>query len=581
MALKGKANIQLFDGKTGELISETHEENMITNAVNTMLYPPDFVELGMGVAGEGNRAYNMLQLFKGNIADTAFHGVIVCRDRIPEEADNMMLPWTNEEVGHAGMPISDPDSTIGSYNENESGPIENGKGYRHVWDFGTDKANGEISCICLTTKDGGTNGYSNTFWNLSAGGIDLNSSSTSSFQSSIHVFVARAVSNSEIDVSQYKWFYMGRMENGNVRLLGKNINDCAIYEVQLCNPTSLSVSPNKPFCDIISIKKVIEVFPAPSVIPDSTSTTLYYHTGYYYDCSYSSSGNISEEEKERMRQAWEADPPWFCYFPYVIGDELHVVGTSLKHIHHYIYDLNTYEQKSKTIIETDVDLQPFGLGFYDVYRTDGDPRYRWFFGAAINADYANTLGGFMWDDMYFVVPKNPLIDGNRDTSVTNYHQLEAFPQTGKTSGKTLQYYSNSNLNDLDYAWRGFYVDDKTNTPIAVCDGYTPYCILAIMPRKTASGYGYYRMRISTPVYSSIYMRYYADLIKIRDMSFPLYAVPYYPDTISSTNTHYFGFAFGVMKLCLTSINNLSSPVRKLDGQAMKITYDLVEEDDST
>lgn len=81
------------------------------------------------------------------------------------------------------MSTTSSDSTVGTYNENESGIIENGKGYRHVWDFGTDKSNGEISCICLTTKRRimpaakccGTNGYHNTFWELSAGGCDLNS----------------------------------------------------------------------------------------------------------------------------------------------------------------------------------------------------------------------------------------------------------------------------------------------------------------------------------------------------------------------------------------------------------------------
>lgn len=171
--LKGKATIQLFDGD--KVVQEIHEENMITNAIDTILNPPDYVELGMAAASENSRAYNMLQLFKGNLADTAFHGVICCRDKIEENVDRMMLPWDNEEIGHAGMSTTSSDSTVGTYNENESGIIENGKGYRHVWDFGTDKSNGEISCICLTTKDGGTNGYHNTFWELSAGGCDLNS----------------------------------------------------------------------------------------------------------------------------------------------------------------------------------------------------------------------------------------------------------------------------------------------------------------------------------------------------------------------------------------------------------------------
>ncbi|MFR0870098.1 MAG: hypothetical protein ACLSG5_01235 [Oscillospiraceae bacterium] len=85
----------------------------------------------------------------------------------------MMLPLTNEEIGHAGIANTNTDTSIGTYNANESGRIENGKGYRHVWDFASDKANGEISCICLTTKDGGTNGMHHSYWNLSCGGTTL------------------------------------------------------------------------------------------------------------------------------------------------------------------------------------------------------------------------------------------------------------------------------------------------------------------------------------------------------------------------------------------------------------------------
>ena len=45
--IKGKATIQLFDEKTGEVVREIHEENMITNAVDTILNPPDYIEIGM------------------------------------------------------------------------------------------------------------------------------------------------------------------------------------------------------------------------------------------------------------------------------------------------------------------------------------------------------------------------------------------------------------------------------------------------------------------------------------------------------------------------------------------------------
>ena len=45
--IKGKATIQLFDETTGDVVRELHEENMITNAVDTIFNPPDYIEIGM------------------------------------------------------------------------------------------------------------------------------------------------------------------------------------------------------------------------------------------------------------------------------------------------------------------------------------------------------------------------------------------------------------------------------------------------------------------------------------------------------------------------------------------------------
>ena len=75
---------------------------------------------------------------------------------IPENADIVYPPANVREVGHAGVAYSGTNAYRGSYNVNESGAIDGG--YRHVWDFGTDKANGEIKCLSLTSKTGGNIG---------------------------------------------------------------------------------------------------------------------------------------------------------------------------------------------------------------------------------------------------------------------------------------------------------------------------------------------------------------------------------------------------------------------------------------
>ena len=573
--INGKATIQIIDEKSGEMVREIHEENMITNAVDTILNPPDYIETGMDA--ENDRSYNPLRDFLGNLADTAFRGIIVCRDKIPEDGNNMMLPWTNEEVGHAGISNTNTDTTIGTYNSNESGRIENGKGYRHVWDFASDKANGEIGCICLTTKDGGTCGMHDTYWELSTGGIDLNSSSTGSFNKTYHTIVGRYINDSEFNNGLYKWFYMDRLSDGNVRLLGKHTRDGGIYEVLMFNPMAISVSNEKPYCGIISVKKVIELFPAAERISGSMYDNSYHHGGYYYDCNTTNSDNLPDEEKEKLRQNWEDDPQWLAYFPYVKGDEIHIVATARYHIHHYVFKLSDYSQVSKTVIETDTVLQNYGVGFKYERISNSSPQYRWFYGTGVNSDYSNALSAFEWDDKYFVITKYPLINGSEVTTTNNYGQLRIFTKDGKSTNKIFQYVSDGTLSNMTAAsfW-GFYVDENTNTPLVLCDSCNiPYSMLALEIIKSGENYGRYRMRISMPTYSSNYMYTYGNLIKTAGVSLPLYIAPFYP--YSNSSRHYFGFALGIFKTCLTTINNLSEPVRKLDGQVMKITYDIVDE----
>lgn len=573
--IKGKATIQIIDEKSGETVREIHEENMITNAVDTILNPPDYIETGMDA--ENGRSYNPLRDFLGNLADTAFRGVIVCRDKIPEDGNNMMLPWTNEEVGHAGISNTNTDTTIGTYNSNESGRIENGKGYRHVWDFASDKANGEIGCICLTTKDGGTCGMHDTYWELSMGGIDLNSSSTGSFNKTYHTIVGRYINDSEFNNGLYKWFYMDRLSDGNVRLLGKHTRDGGIYEVLMFNPMAISVSNEKPYCGIISVKKVIELFPAAERISGSMYDNSYHHGSYFYDCNTTNSDYVPEEEKEKLRQDWEDDPQWLAYFPYVIGDEIHIVATARYHIHHYVFKLSDYSQISKTVIETDTVLQNYGVGFKYERISNSSPQYRWFYGTGVNGDYSNALSAFEWDDKYFVITKYPLINGSEVTTTNNFGQLRVFTKDGKSTNKIFQYVGDGTLSNMTAAsfW-GFYVDEKTNTPLILCDSCNiPYSMLALEIIKSGENYGRYRMRISMPTYSSNYIYTYGNLIKTAGVSLPLYIAPFYP--YNNSGKHFFGFALGIFKTCLTTINNLSEPVRKLDGQVMKITYDIVDE----
>lgn len=253
----------------------------------------------------------------------------------------------------------------------------------------------------------------------------------------------------------------------------------------------------------------------------------------------------------------------------MIGDKIHIVATSLQHIHHYIFDLDTFVQISKKVIETDAPLQNYGVGINNVYASGVSGSYRWFYGAGVNGDYCNALSAFEWDDKYFVITKYPLIDGTEATGTNNFGQLRIFTKDGKSTGKTWQYVADGTLSNMTAAsfW-GFYVDEKTNTPLVICDSCNiSYSLLALEIIKSGEDYGRYRMRFSAPTYGNSYLYSYANIIKTDGLNLPLYILPYYP--YSSGSQHFFGFALGICKLCLTTINNLSEPVRKLDGQVMK------------
>lgn len=149
MALKGHTKIQLFDAKTGELVQETNDDNMVTNAVSRLINPPlDFLV--------GDVSLNTVLSKTLPIQTTAMSGVMVFKNKIEEDPNHILAGNSDVSIGHAGSAYSGTNTKRGTYNANESKALSNG--YRHVWDFGTDRANGDISCVCLTSKIGGDTG---------------------------------------------------------------------------------------------------------------------------------------------------------------------------------------------------------------------------------------------------------------------------------------------------------------------------------------------------------------------------------------------------------------------------------------
>lgn len=146
--IKGKSTIQLFDAKTQKEVERVVNDNMLTNAISNILNVPLDYTYNIG-----NKSIYDLIL---PLQTVGLGGIEIWDNTIPEDASIVYPPANVHEVGHAGGEYSGTSKYRGSYNTNESGAIENG--YRHVWDFRTDQANGDIKCLSLTSRAGGNVG---------------------------------------------------------------------------------------------------------------------------------------------------------------------------------------------------------------------------------------------------------------------------------------------------------------------------------------------------------------------------------------------------------------------------------------
>lgn len=138
--MKGKATLILTDKYTNKPVKQITEHNIVTKALEKAIYPPPITKLTMGTSN-----------FAGNffpIRDKLAGGIVLLGNTLPENAENFMVPPDIIPVGAAGQGYTGTNPYRGTFNASVSGPIENG--YRMVWDFAPEKANGVIKCIGLT-----------------------------------------------------------------------------------------------------------------------------------------------------------------------------------------------------------------------------------------------------------------------------------------------------------------------------------------------------------------------------------------------------------------------------------------------
>lgn len=165
MALKGSAVIELTDVKTGKKEIVKHD-NLVTNAVNDIL---SIDPLNLRWETDVDFRTTVLPVISQLIS-----GIVLFEDPLEEDPDKYFAPGSNNVIGYSNMAVSpSTDSKRGSLNQTESGNLEDGKGYRFVFDFATSQGNGEISALALTSGHMGACGYSSDVYSDKATSSDM------------------------------------------------------------------------------------------------------------------------------------------------------------------------------------------------------------------------------------------------------------------------------------------------------------------------------------------------------------------------------------------------------------------------
>lgn len=147
--LKGKMKIELTDVHTGET-KTVLEQNMVTNALANIFKP-------MGLDKSPGKMLNGMNPYY----QTVLGGLLLFDAEIEENADNLYPPSGVNLIGCAsyGVQNNTTGTLRGGFNHTESELNMTDRYMKYVYDFTTSQANGTISCVCLTHKNGGYTSY--------------------------------------------------------------------------------------------------------------------------------------------------------------------------------------------------------------------------------------------------------------------------------------------------------------------------------------------------------------------------------------------------------------------------------------
>lgn len=538
--LKGVTTIQLFDAKTGELQKEIKEENMITNAIENILNPPDYLATGLNTDGT-DKSINLREWVEP-VYSRMLNGILIFDKNIEEDANITMPPFDCKEIGHAGSVngvSGDAYSRIGTYNLAESGDIPNG--YRRVWDFASDRANGKIACVCLTSNAGGNVGQ-NPQQDFVAGGVTFEGFAAIDSDSYLNLWRQR--DDGRFSSNSYA-FYIGQTTNGDIKILVKSPETAEINEMIINNPFKVGL-----FRKAAQVKSVRRVF---SLNNNENTYVLYDWTTEYS----TNPGDAINLEKAKIKWDEQNDDSKFAlFYPYVYKNQIHIIYqtkfTSESQIRHLILSLNDYSVIQDKKISLEYKTNNSFIVANGSYYDSGSKNY-------IGEAHFNTqesaytkVGCFFFDNHYFYIGENNnLIVANDDG--TTYQVL----------GSVESY--------------GTYIDDTQNICIFGGARGTRTNHFVYWLKKDSDTAQYYLSGTRTSnggnYDSTAYSSYLSIPAKTDKCRLPNYITYNYMKSGST-----WGHAMNNMNfyIYLGSINNLATPVTKQPGQTMKITYDITE-----
>ena len=148
--IHGKTKIELYNPNT-KIKNIIKSENTFQSNVLAD-YFRHYGEEGCNPFNAGN--YDGTNLWKN-----ALGGIFLLKN--PETVGNKFMSLGNVMIGNGSYGVSNSGSPneLGSYNSQESS--ESGTEITQIYDFATNQANGNIACVCLTSRVGGYIGYGN------------------------------------------------------------------------------------------------------------------------------------------------------------------------------------------------------------------------------------------------------------------------------------------------------------------------------------------------------------------------------------------------------------------------------------